>query len=117
MATKYVNAQISGSASGTSAYQSLYNTATGSASSTAAVISSIVVTNTANASKLYRIAIMDAPEGPPANKNWIVYDATIAANDTVALTLGLTLGVSQYLRVSSTDANVTFSAYLSEIST
>ena len=116
MPTTYKNAQLQGTAS-LSTYGTLYTTATASVSSGTAVISSIVVTNTASASKQYRVAIMDAPVGTPAAANWIVYDATVAGNDAVALTLGVTLGVSQYIRVSSTDNTVTFSAYLSEITT
>jgi len=115
MATNYKNAQVSGSAGGLGAYVTLYDTATASANSATAVISSIVVTNTATAAKQYRIAIMGAPVGTPAAANWIVYNATVAGNDAVALTLGLVLGTSQYIRVSSTDDSVTFSAYLSEI--
>jgi len=109
MATAYKNAQLQGTAS-LSTYGTLYSTG----ASTTAVISSIVVTNTASASKQYRVAIMGSA-GTPAAANWIVYDATIAGNDSVALTLGITLGNTQFIRVSSTDNTVTFSAYLSEI--
>jgi hypothetical protein len=45
-----------------------------------------------------------------------VYDATIAGNDTVALTLGITLQDSRYIRVSSSADTVTFSAMVAEIS-
>ncbi len=109
MPTVYKNAQLQGTAS-LSTYGTLYSS---SASSTA-VISSIVVTNTASAAKQYRIAIMGSA-GTPAAANWVVYDATIAGNDAVALTLGITLGNTQFIRVSSTDNTLTFSAYISEI--
>lgn len=110
MPTAYKNAQLQGTANLTT-YGSLYTTG----ASTTAVISSIVVTNTASVVKQYRVAIMPTPAGTPAAANWIVYDGSIAPNDAVALTLGLTMSNSQVLRVSSTDANVTFSAYISEI--
>lgn len=110
MATVYKNVGVQGTAS-TGTYATLYNTA----SATTAVISSIVVTNTSSSSATYRIAIMGS-EGTPAAANWVVYDAAIAGNDTIALTLGIALGTTQYIRVSSSANTVTFSAYVSEIS-
>jgi hypothetical protein len=108
MPTVYKNAQLQGTAS-LSTYGTLYSS---SADSTA-VISSIVITNTSSAAKQYRVAITGS-EGTPAAANWVVYDATIAGNDAVALTLGITLGNTQFIRVSSTDNTLTFSAYISE---
>lgn len=110
MATTYKNAQVQGTA-GTTTYATLYNTG----AATTAVISSIVVTNTAATAANYRIAIM-ASAGTPAAANWIVYDATVQGNDTVCLTLGVTLGNTQYIRVSSSANTVTFNAFVSEIS-
>ena len=110
MATTYKNSQVQGTAS-TGTYSTLYNTG----ASTTAVISSILVTNTSSTAALYRIGIM-ASAGTPAAANWVVYDATVQANDTVCLTLGITLGNTQFIRVSSSANTVTFSAYISEIS-
>jgi hypothetical protein len=110
MATVYKNAQLQGTSS-TSTYGTLYSTD----GSTTAVISTIAICNTAGSTGTYRIAIMDS-EGTPAAENWIVYDGSVAGNDTIVLTLGITLGNSQYLRVSSSADTLTFSAYLSEIS-
>jgi hypothetical protein len=115
MATTYKNAQISASAGGVSNYVTLYKTPT---SLTSSVISSIVVCNTASTSATYRIGIMTT-EGSPSGANWQVYDATIAGNDTVALTLGISLPASasdnNIIRVSASAATVVFSAYVSEI--
>lgn len=110
MATTYKNAQVQGTAS-TGTYATLYNTG----AATTAVLSSLVVTNTASTAALYRIAIMGSA-GTPAAANWIVYDATVQANDTVCLTLGITLGNTQFIRVSSSANTVTFNAFVSEIS-
>ncbi len=110
MATTYKNGQVQGTSS-TGTYATLYNTG----ASTTAVISSIVVTNTASTAALYRIGIMTTA-GTPAAANWVVYDATVQANDTVCLTLGITLGNTQFIRVSSSANTITFSAYISEIS-
>lgn len=110
MATIYKNAQVQGTAS-TGTYATLYNTG----ASTTAVISSLVICNTAGSTGTYRIGIMGSA-GTPAAANWLVYDNVVAANDTVVLTLGVTLGNTQFIRVSSSANTLTFSAYISEIS-
>jgi hypothetical protein len=110
MATVYKNAQLQGTAA-VETYGTLYSTD----GSTAAVISTIAICNTAGATGTYRIAIMNSA-GTPAAENWLVYDNVVAANDTIVLTLGVTLGNSQFIRVSSSANTLTFSAYLSEIS-
>ncbi len=110
MPTTYKNAQLQGTAS-TSSYGTLYNTG----ASTTAVVSTIVITNTAATTATYRIAIM-ASAGTPAAANWIAYDATLGANDSIFLGAGITLSNTQYIRVSSSATTVTFSAYISELS-
>lgn len=109
MATVYKTQQLQGTA-GLTTYGTLYNT---SASATA-VISTIAITNTASATATYRIGIMGSA-GTPAAANWLVYDSVVAGNDTVFLTVGIALGNSQFIRVSSSANTVTFSAYVSEI--
>ena len=109
MATTYKNAQLQGTAA-VGTYGTLYSTG----GATTAVISSILVTNTAASSATYRIAIMGSA-GTPAAANWLVYDASVAANDTICMTLGITIGNTQFIRVSSSATTVTFSGYISEI--
>ena len=109
MATVYKNAQLQGTAA-VGTYGTLYSTG----ASTTAVISSILITNTAATSATYRIGIMGSA-GTPAAANWVVYGSTVAANDTICLTLGVTIGNTQFIRVSSSADTVTFSAYVSEI--
>lgn len=82
---------------------------------TATVISSIVVCNASSSSATYTIAVNTASATFAAGR-YIVYQATIAANDTVSLTLGLTLDpTNRYLNVSSSSTAVNFSAYGAEI--
>lgn len=82
---------------------------------TSAVISSITVCNASSTAYTYSIAIHTATSF--AAGSYIVYQATIAANDTVTLTLGLTLdATNKYLLVSSSNAAVNFSAFGVEIS-
>lgn len=110
MATAYKYAQVQGTAS-TGTYSTLYTTP----AATEAVISSIVITNQASSSVTVRIG-MDTTAGTPGASEWLVYDAVVAGNDTVALTLGVTMPASQYIRVSSSANTCNFSAFLSEIS-
>lgn len=110
MATSYQNSQVQGTSSLTT-YSTLYNTD----ASTSAVISTLLITNPSNAQVQYRVAIMGSA-GTPANPNFIVYDDVVAAGDTVALTLGITLGNTQYIRVSSSANTIGFNAFVSEIS-
>lgn len=57
---------------------------------TQAIISTISVSNTTSSQSTYRIAIRPAAESL-ATKHYIVYDAALAANDSIAITLGATL--------------------------
>lgn len=110
MATAYKYSQVQGTSS-TGTYSTLYTTP----AATEAVISSLVICNQASSDVTVRIGL-DATEGTPGNSEWLVYDAVIAGNDTVALTLGVTMEAQKYLRISSSANTCNFSAFLSEIS-
>jgi hypothetical protein len=110
MATAYKYAQTQGSAS-TGTYNTLYTTP----ASTEAVISSIVICNQASSNVTVRIGL-DTAAGTPGASEFLVYDAVVAGNDTVALTLGVTLDAAKFIRVSSSADTCSFSAFLSEIS-
>ena len=110
MATAYKYSQIQGTAS-TGTYATLYNTP----SATEAVISSIVICNQSSSSITVRIGL-DTAAGTPGASEFLVYDAAVAGNDTVALTLGITMDAGKYLRVSSSANTCNFSAFISEIS-
>ena len=84
-------------------------------SSTSTVVSSITVANLAASSATFRIAVRPAGESI-ANKHYIAYDVTIAALDTLTLTLGLTLATTEIISVFASTATMAFSAYGSEIS-
>lgn len=110
MATAYKHNSVQGTAA-VGTYATLYNTG----ASTQAVISTILVTNTAATTATYRIAIMGSA-GTPSAADWLVYDSVVAGNDTIALTLGIAMGNNEFVRVSSSANTVTFSAFVSEIS-
>ena len=81
---------------------------------TQAVISTINVCNTASADATYRIAVK--PNGVSiTNANYIVYNATIAGNETVAFTQGITMGAQDVLSVFASTASVAFNAFKMEI--
>ena len=83
-------------------------------SSTEAVISTLTVCNRGTASGTYRVAVR--PNGASlANQHYVVYDASLNANATAALTLGITLDASDVLEVYASSGNFSFTAFGSEI--
>jgi glucose-6-phosphate dehydrogenase assembly protein OpcA len=82
--------------------------------STATVVSTITVCNQAASSATFRIAIR--PAGATlAAIHYVAYDSTVAANDTTALTLGVTLATTDVITVYASTATISFNAYGSEI--
>jgi hypothetical protein len=57
-----------------------------------------------------------ASVGTPAAANWLIYDATVAANDSTFITVGVALAAGDVIRVSSSANTVTFTAMVAEIS-
>jgi hypothetical protein len=82
---------------------------------TSTVVSTVTIANQAATSATYRIAVRPAADASTAAKHYIVYGATVAANDTTMLTLGITLAASDTLRIYASTANISFSAFGSEI--
>ena len=84
-------------------------------SSSAAVVSTIVVANRAASAKTYRIAVKPATGTTLANEHYLAYDITIAANDSTALTLGITLAAGNVIVTYASSADLTFTAFGSEL--
>lgn len=83
--------------------------------STQAVISSIVIVNRNNSANCtYRVAAQQAGAAL-ANQHYLAFDAPIAALDTVALSLGVTLGNTDIISVYSANSNLSFSVFGTEI--
>lgn len=83
-------------------------------SSTEAVISTIVVCNRESATNTFRIAVK--PDGATlSQKHYLAYDSEIQANDTITLTLGITVDASDIVSVGASDTNVSFSLFGTEI--
>jgi len=84
--------------------------------SSSAVVSTIVVANRSAAAKTYRIAVKPATGTTLANEHYLAYDVAIAANDSTALTLGITLAASNVIVTYASAADLTFTAFGSELS-
>lgn len=84
-------------------------------SSTQAVVSTIAVCNRGSSSATFRVAIR--PDGAAlASSHYIAYDSALTANNTTFITIGVTLGDTDVITVYASTADLTFSAFGSEIS-
>lgn len=83
-------------------------------SSTQAVVSTIAVCNRGSSSATFRVAIR--PDGASlATSHYIAYDSTVTANNSTFITIGVTLGDTDVITVYASTADLTFSAFGSEI--
>lgn len=85
-----------------------------SSPSTQTIISTIAICNRATFDSTYRISVRPSGESL-ANKHYVVYDSEVLANDTITLTLGITMSPGSILEVSANTANLSFSCFGSEI--
>ena len=79
-----------------------------------AVVSTVTVTNQAAAAASFRVAVRPAGATLEA-KHYVAYDAPLAANDTTAITIGITLAATDVITVYASTATVSFNAFGSEI--
>lgn len=82
---------------------------------TSAVVSTITICNQAATSATYRIAVQKAGATLSAQQ-YIAYDVTVGANDTTALTLGITLATTDVISVYASTTTLSFQAFGNEIS-
>ena len=84
-------------------------------SATQTVVSTIAVCNRAASAATFRIAVR--PNGATlANEHYVTYDAPISANDSLFITVGATIDASDIVTVYASTANLSFTAFGSEIS-
>lgn len=82
--------------------------------STETVISTLVVCNRAASTATYDIAIR--PNGATlANLHYIARNVTVGASDSTTITLGITLDAADVITVRASTADLSFSAFGSEI--
>lgn len=83
-------------------------------SATQTVVSTLIACNQASASCTIRVAIQ--PDGASIeSKHYVVYEAALAAYQTIAFTLGITADASDVLTIQSSNASTSFSAFGSEV--
>jgi hypothetical protein len=81
--------------------------------STSAIGSTLSIANLGT-SATYRVAVR--PAGATiANQHYLVYDASVNANDTVLLTLGISLATTDVVSVYASNTSVSFSLFGTEI--
>jgi hypothetical protein len=83
-------------------------------SATSTVVSTITVCNRDAASATYRLAVRPAGASI-ANQHYIAYGTTCPANDTISLTLGITLAATDVVTVYASTANLSFNIFGAEI--
>ena len=81
---------------------------------TQAVVSSVVITNRSSSNVNYRLAVQPAGAAL-ANQHYIAYDAIAAGSDSIALTLGLTLGNTDVVSANASANDISISIFGSEI--
>lgn len=82
--------------------------------STSSVCSTLAVCNQ-GVSTTFRVAIRVGGAALTA-KQYIVYDSTVSQNDTVFLTLGVSLAATDIVTVYAGTANVSFNLFGTEVS-
>lgn len=83
--------------------------------STQTIVSTITIANRASTAATYRIAVR--PAGATlANQHYVAYDTAIAGSSSVVLTIGVTLAATDVVTVYASTANLTFTAFGTELS-
>ena len=84
-------------------------------SGNSAIISTVNICNQNASSDNFRLAVVPTGESL-ASKHYLAFNTPIPAYDSIAVTIGITLSSQDTLRVFANTANVSFSAFGSEIS-
>lgn len=86
----------------------------GCPAATQAVVSTLTVCNRSATPATFRVAVR--PNGATiANQHYITYDVPLGANATIALTLGIAVDENDVITVRASTADVSFTAFGSEI--
>lgn len=82
--------------------------------STSTIVSTLTVCNQAATAATYRVAVR--PAGATlAAAHYLAYDVSAAGNDTIALTLGITLAATDVVTVQASTATMSFALFGVEI--
>lgn len=83
-------------------------------SATSAVCSTLVVCNQAATGATFRVAVRPAGAAIAA-QHYLSYDVSLNANDSVTLTIGITLAATDVVTVRANSATVSFNLFGSEL--
>jgi len=81
---------------------------------TSTVCSSLSICNRGATQTTFRISISQAGAAT-ANKDYLYYDVTLAGNDTLIATIGVTLATTDVIRVYSGNSNLSFQVWGTQI--
>lgn len=81
---------------------------------TSTVCSTIVICNQATTGATFRIAVRSAGT-PISTSQYLAYDSNIGANDSITLTIGITLAATDVVTVYTNSANISFNLFGSEL--
>jgi hypothetical protein len=81
---------------------------------TSTVLSTVTVCNQASVGATFRLAVRPSGETLAA-KHYVNYDTPVPANDTISLTLGITLAATDVLTALANTSSVSINAFGSEI--
>ena len=102
--------KVLGQAAGTTAVANVYTVP----ASAQTVVSTVVIANRSTSNTNYYIAVQ--PNGAAlANQHYIAFSSVVAGNDSIALSLGLTLGPNDVISVNASSNVLSFSVFGSEI--
>jgi len=81
---------------------------------TSTVISSIVICNRMSTTGTFRLSVGTSASAID-NSEYIAYDSSLSSNDSIALTLGMTIQSGKIISVYSSGSMMSFSVFGSEI--
>jgi glucose-6-phosphate dehydrogenase assembly protein OpcA len=84
-------------------------------SATSTVVSTLMICNQASTAASFRVAVRPAGASIVA-QHYLSYDTVVPANDSIALTLGMTLATTDVVSVYASTTTMSFSLFGSEIS-
>ena len=91
-------------------------------SSTSTIASSLTITNQNASNSSFRLGIVKSGVTPPANSAtagsnvWLSFDTVLPANDSITLSMGMTLAAGDFVIAQANTANISFNLFGTEIS-
>jgi hypothetical protein len=82
---------------------------------TEAIVSTITVANRGASAGTYRVYVRPAGASV-ANQHYLIYDASLSAESTDTMTLGITLAATDVISVFASTADFSFNAFGTELS-